>query len=441
MKKIPAPFFALLIFCVSAASAQTDSTEKWSWHYQFTGVMQGHAAFHAPYAGQNSLDSTAEQAFSVTSTFYFGRRLWTGGELYFNPEIAGGKGISSALGIAGFTNGECFRIGDPSPALYVARVFVRQQFGLGDEKEWLDAGANQLAGWVPAKRITLTVGKVSLADIYDANSYSHDPRTQFMNWSLMSNGAWDYAANTRGYTWAGMAEWHTPVFSARYCFAMMPKVANGSVFDMNIGKANEEAIELEKSWGKDGSKTTVRVLGFYNMSHARSYQDAILQYHLGNDTTLDVNTQTTYGGKKYGFGINAETQLFNGKAGVFVRGGWNDGKTATWVFTEIDMNSQVGIQLSGSLWKRSDDVFGLASSVNEISKDHQDFLNTGGYGFIIGDGKLPDYAPEVILETYYSAQITDNFWLSADYQHVQNPAYNADRGPVNVWAVRGHVAF
>jgi high affinity Mn2+ porin len=421
-------------------SAQTDSTEKWSWHYQFTGIMQGHPGFHASYAGQNSLDTVREKAFSVTSTFFLGRRLWKGGEFYLNPEIAGGKGISSALGIAGFTNGECFRIGDPSPAIYLARVFLRQNFALGKDKEWNEADANQLAGFIPANRLTITAGKFSIADIYDNNSYSHDPRTQFMNWSLMSNGAWDYPANTRGYTWGVIAGLTYSSWSVRLSETMIPKTANGSVFDHNLAKANGASLEIERRWGKKDREGAVRLLGFSNASRAGNYRHAIDQLVNGVDSSMNVNTLSVYGGRKSGFGINAE-QALNAHVGIFMRAGWNDGKTATWVFTEIDQNVQAGIQVDGSYWKRKNDVFGAAFSMNGISKDHIDFLNHGGYGFIIGDGKLPHYGMEQIAEAYYAAQLADNLWLSADYQFVNNPAYNKDRGPVHVWAIRGHVAF
>jgi high affinity Mn2+ porin len=435
-------FISLCFAAIAGAlSAQKDSTENWSWHYQFTGIMQGHPGFHAPYAGQNSLDSVREKAFSVTSTFYLGRRLWKNGEFYLNPEIAGGKGISSALGIAGFTNGECFRIGDPSPALYLARIFLRQHFALGEEKEWQEADANQLAGWVPSKRITLTAGKFSIADVFDCNSYSHDPRTQFMNWALMSNGAWDYPANTRGYTWGFMAEYIQPGFAARFSETMVPKYANGSVFDQDLSKARGETVELEKSFGDDADGLTIRLLGFRNLSRAGNYEDAITALRNGTDSSMNVNTLTTYGGQKFGFGINIESQILEGKLGMFLRGSWNDGKTATWVFTEIDQNTQVGLNLNGKIWKRNNDELGIAFTANGISKEHQDFLNAGGYGFIIGDGKLPDYKQESIAEVYYSARINNQFWLSLDYQYVQNPAYNADRGPVHVWGVRGHVYF
>ena len=436
-------FILIACFTIAIANASDkDSIEKWSYHFQFTGIMQGHPAFKADYSGQNSLSNEKENAFSVTSTLFLGRKLWKGASFYFNPEVAGGKGISSALGIAGFTNGECFRIGDPSPAVYLARAFIRQNFAIGkSENEKEDADINQLGGEVvPTSRITVTAGKFSIADLYDCNSYSHDPRTQFFNWSLMGNGAWDYPANTRGYTYGLVVELIKPTWAIRVSETMVPAKANGSVMDQNIGKARGETIELEKDLKIKGRKGAIRLLGFRNLSHAGNYENAVSQYRAGTDTSLNVNTLTTYGGQKYGIALNIEQEL-TADIGVFARASWNDGQTATWVFTEIDQSASIGFSIKGTKWKRADDVIGVAGVMNGISDQHWDFLNNGGYGFIIGDGKLTHYGAETIGEIYYSCLITKSLWLTADYQFVQNPAYNRDRGPVNVWGVRAHVQF
>jgi high affinity Mn2+ porin len=438
-------FIAIIIHtCLQNVNAQTkkDSIEKWSYHYQFTAVMQGHPAFKAPYAGNNSLDSIKEQALSITSTLFLGRKLWKGGSVYFNPEIAGGKGMSSALGIAGFTNGECFRIGSPDPALYIARAFIRQHIAIGEnEKCTVESTLNQLGGEkVPSSRITITVGKFSIADVFDYNSNSHDPRTHFMNWSLMSNGAWDYPANTRGYTYGFIVELIKPTWAIRISEAMVPQKANGPLLDPNISKALAETIEFEKDFKIKGHKGAVRILAFRNLSRGGNYEKVINQYTSGIDTSLNVNTLTAYGSKKYGIAINAEQNL-NEYIGIFVRASWNDGKTATWAFTEIDQSASIGTNINGIKWKRENDVLGIGSVINGISKKHLDFLNIGGYGFMIGDGKLPHYGLETIGEIYYSAQVTKSLWLTADYQYIKNPAYNRDRGPVHVWAIRGHIEF
>lgn len=442
--------FISFIFIVVSAQAGNgkDSIEKWSCHFQFTGIMQGHPAFNAPYSGQNSLSNEKESAFSVTSTLYLGRKLWKGASFYFNPEVAGGKGISSAVGIAGFTNGECFRIGDPTPALYVGRAYLRQYIAIGKGgkggkggKDTMEAGMNQLGGErVPSSCLAITAGKFSIADMYDCNSYSHDPRTQFMNWALMSNGAWDYPANTRGYTYGIAVELIKPTWAIRIAETMEPEKANGNVMDQNIAKARGETIELEKDYKVKGRGGTIRILGFRNISRAGNYEDAISKLYSGADTSLNVNSDTVYGGLKYGFGINIE-QTLTKNIGLFVRASWNDGKTASWAFTEIDQCASIGLSIKGGKWKRPDDVLGIAGLINGISNDHWDFLSVGGYGFLIGDGRLPHYGSENICEVYYSIHINKSLFFSCDYQYVQNPAYNRERGPVNVWALRGHIEF
>ncbi|MGZ4047891.1 MAG: carbohydrate porin, partial [Bacteroidia bacterium] len=346
----------------SADSTQKSEPEKWSYHFQFTGIMQGHPAFKAPYSGQNSLSNEKENAFSITSTLYLGRKLWKGASFYFNPEVAGGKGISSALGIAGFPNGECFRIGDPSPTVYVARAFFRQIIPIGTKHKGeegrtkpktkaAEADANQLGGeLIPEQGITITAGKFSIADVFDCNSYSHDPRTQFMNWALMGNGAWDYPANTRGYTYGVIMEFVRPTWTVRVSETMEPKKANGPILDQNIGKARGETIELEKDFKIKGHDGAIRLIGFRNLSKAGNYEHAIDLYKTGQDSTLNVNTLNVYGGQKYGVGLNIEQEL-TANIGLFARATWNDGKTATWAFTEIDQSASIGFNFKGTKWK------------------------------------------------------------------------------------------
>jgi high affinity Mn2+ porin len=443
-------FILLCVFSAGKGIAQHDNNlnlnaipdnGKWSSHFQFTGIMQGHPDFQSLYSGQNSLSNKAEQDFSVTSTLFLGRKLWKGAAFFVNPEIAGGKGFSSTLGIAGFTNGECFRIGDPSPALYLGRAFLRQQFALSNSCDTTTDGTNLIGGTlVPCKRITVTAGKFSLADMFDNNPCSHDPRSQFMNWGLMSNGAWDYPANTRGYTWGLVVELITPTYAIRIAETTEPKVANGSEFDWNISRARGETVEFEKDFKIKGHKGAVRLLGFRNPSRGGSYRDAINNKLNGTDTTMNVNSLTSYGRLKYGCGLSADLGLTNNTS-LFFRTSWNDGHTASWAFTEIDQSLSCGISIKGKKWKRSADVVGIAFLMNNISNDHWDFLNNGGYGFLIGDGQLPHYGSELIGECYYNFRMTTFLWVTADYQYVQNPAYNRDRGPVNVWSIRGHVEF
>lgn len=445
------PFIAILsLGCITTAiyaqrdnnHNMLDSSDKWTYHFQFTGIMQWHPAFNAPYRGLNSLNDSAEHAFSLTSTIFLGRKLWKNAAFYFNPEVAGGRGLSGAVGIAGFPNGEVFRVGNPSPTAYVARAFIRQDIKLNSKntEENLDDEINQVEELRPGSRITITAGKFSLADVYDRNAYSHDPRTDFMNWALMGNGAWDYPANTRGYTSGIIIEIIKPTWAVRFSETLVPETANGSIMDLQLDRARGETLEFEKNFEMKGHKGVLRFLAFRNFSRAGNYMNAISNFKNGTDYSLNINTLTLYGGMKYGFCLNAEQEL-SGNTGSFVRLGWNDGRTATWMFTEIDQHASLGFDIKGTRWKRKGDEVGIAGTINGISDDHWSFLNFGGYGFIIGDGKLPHYGLECISELYYSCELTRTLWLTADYQFVVNPAYNRDRGPVHVWAVRAHIEF
>jgi len=419
-----------------------DSLENWSCHFQFTGIVQGHPDFHAAYSGKNSLQTPAEQALSVTSTLYLARKLWKGAAIFVNPEIAGGSGMSAALGLAGAANGETFRVGNPAPSLYLARGYFEQHIALRKSAiEHREGESNQLAGALPSSRITITLGKFSLADFFDDNAYSHDPRSEFMNWSLMDNGAWDYPANTRGYTWGGVVELIEPGYAVRVSSVLVPKIANSQVYDMNIARANGETAEFEKKFKIKNHPGNLRFLGFANFSSAPAYNTAINEMNNGDSSLVNVfnghSTGVQYGGLKYGGGISFNQELTK-NIGVFSRVGWNDGQTATWAFTEIDQTASAGIRVRSK--KRPTDYLGVACVVNGISTAHRNYLNAGGYGFMLGDGKL-HYGSEQILETFYKIQLTQFLWATVDYQLIINPGYNMDRGPVHVFAIRGHVEF
>ena len=426
-------------------SNRFDSLEKWSIHFQFTDIMQGHPAFNAKYSGKNSIQDTAERAMSVTSTLYIGRKLWKGAAMFVDAEVAGGKGMSYALGLAGAANGETFRVGNPAPALYMARGFFEQHIALRKSKsEHRNGEQNQIADNIPISRITITVGKFSLADFFDDNAYSHDPRSEFMNWSLMDNGAWDYPANTRGYTWGAVVELIEPGYAVRASSVLVPKIANSAVYDLNISKANGETVEFEKKFRIKNHPGNLRFLGYANFSSAPYYSSAVNDMKKGDSILANVisghQAGVQYGGLKYGFGISFNQELSK-YIGIFSRVGWNDGQSATWAFTEIDQTASAGIRISGDIIKRPYDNFGLACVVNGISAAHREYLNSGGYGFIIGDGKLSNYGYEQILETFYKVRLVQWLWVTLDYQFVVNPAYNKDRGPVNIFGIRTHIEF
>jgi len=426
------PGLAVLAWLALSGSALADSQDVWSIHFQQTVVTQWHPPFAAPYSGTNSLVSRSEVKTSLTSTLFLGVRLGRGSELYVDPEMSGGQGFSNTTGIAGFPNGEIYRVANPTPKVYLARLYLKQTFGLGGPDEACGGGPNQVAGTIPARRLTFVVGRFSLTDFLNDNAYSHDPRTQFLNWALVSAGAWDYAADTRGYTWGILTEYAGPLGAARLAAVLEPTKANGMELDTHITKAYSLNLEVERRYALGTHQGAVRLLVFRNVARMGSYIEAI------EDPVYQTNVALTdrYSRTKYGFVIDGE-QALSDAGGLFARLSWNDGHTETWAYTEIDRSLSFGGQFDGRGWGRRQDRCGAALVVNGLSKVHADYLADGGYGFIIGDGRL-HYGPETIFESFYGLPVIRGIWIAADYQFVVNPAYNRDRGPVNVFGVRVH---
>lgn len=427
-----------------AADKKNDDTkhepEKWSMHYQGTAISQMHDKFRSPFESHTTsllTEEGSEVKSSVTGTFYFGRKLWEGGEAYFDAELAGGKGFSGVTGVAGFPNGDITRVGKPPPTIYAARFFLRQTFNLGGEKEDVEAAANQLAGTRDEKHLVITLGKMAATDIFDDNKYSHDPRGQFMNWSLMDNGAWDYAADTRGYAPGLAVEYEQKGWALRYGAFAVVKSANGSEFDHHLDQALSHNLEFEKSYTICSKEGSTKLLAYANNAFMGSYRQAVQEAAAASAVPIIKSTRAYR--TKYGFGINSEQKIFD-DLGAFMRAGWNDGQSESWMFTEIDRTFSLGLSLIGKRWKRHNDTIGFAGVINGISNAHQDYLRAGGSGFIVGDGRL-NYSTEKILETYYKLSMTKNLCLTLDYQHIESPAYNRDRGPVNVGGVRFHAEF
>lgn len=407
----------------------------YSLHFQQTTVTQGHSSFRAPYSGANSLNAGAETETSITSTLYGGIAPWPGTELYLNPELSGGGGVSSAHGVAGFPNGEAFRIGDPTPVISLARLFLRQTIDLGEKTETVEDDLNAIPGRRSPHRLTITAGKFGIADIFDNNRYTHDPRSQFMNWSLMNSGAWDYPADTRGYTWGLSVEYTRNDWTVRGAATLVPLDANGLTMDTHIDKAQGFALENELHYALGEARGTLRALLFLNNARMGDYEQAIAE----NPTAPDVTATRTYGSTKYGFAVGVEQEIAHG-FGAFARLSWNDGKHETWAFAEIDHSVATGVVSSGGPWSREADEVGAAFVLNGISGPHRRYLAAGGYGFMIGDGAL-DYGLETVAEVYYKLTLISAIALSGDYQLVVNPAYNRDRGPVHVFGLRSHIAF
>jgi len=410
------------------------AVEDWSYHFQGTVVLQGRGAMESPYSGPNSLSANRENATSITSTLFLGRRLWNNAAVYFDPEVSGGTGLSRTLGIAGAPNGETTRVGTTTPRAYIARLYAEQSIDLGNDTEPVLPDQNQLAGRQCSERLTFTLGKMSAGDIFDDNAYSHDARTQFLNWSLMTNGAWDYPADTRGYTYGFAAQLILKEWAIRYGIFAMPEEANGFTFDHTVAHAHGQSLEVEYDYSLLERPGKVRVMGYLNNAHMGDYREAIASAPSAPDVTSTREYRI-----KFGVTLNAEQKITD-DLGAFLRAGWDDGRTETFAFTEIDRSFQAGLSLKGALWQRPEDTVAAAVVVNGISSAHRDYLAAGGLGFLLGDGRLRD-GPETILECYYQARLAKSLFVSLDYQFVDNPGYNRDRGPVSIFGLRVHVEF
>jgi len=435
--------YILLLPALAFSQDKKETTNNWSTHFQTTIVYQHQNSFSAKYSGQNSLDTNANEAYSQTSTLFIGRRLWKRAAFYFNPEITGGSGISHVLGLAGAPNGEIYRVGNPSPTPFIARGYMQQMFTIGNTKKEFQADAqNQLQDSIPSSRIVISIGKFGVSDFFDDNTYNHDARSQFLNWSIMAHGAWDFPADLRGYTSGFVVELIKPTWAIRFASVRVPLLANGLSMDWTVRKANSETMEFEKKWITHKHPGAFRATTFITFSRAPEYLQAINDLKNGDSTRLLVlsgkKEWDKYEGRKYGFALNAEQEIANG-IGLFTRFSWSDGHSGDWAFTEIDRNVQLGISISGKLWNRKDDVLGFCTAINGLSPEHKAYLEAGGMGFIIGDGKL-NYGTENIVELYYSAKILSYLTLSADFQYITNPAYNKDRsGPIYLPGIRAHV--
>jgi len=418
---------------------EEEAKESWiSVHAQATMVTQTHDAFFSPYVGPLSLFPVEKTAISVTSTIFLDGRLWEtddwSGELVFNPELAGGVGLSQSQGIAGFPNGEITRVGILNPTPYFARLYLRQTWGFGGEQETVGDEANQIAGKRDIDRITLSVGKFSITDFVDDNRYSHDPRTQFLPWSLIYNGAWDYPANVRGYTYGIALDFNQKYWALRYAIVAEPTFANGAQLDPKFLKANGQVLEWAGRYRINDHPGEVRLLAYGNHAHMGDYFEALQQMPVDPNVTLTRAYRW-----KYGFGLSWDQEITK-ELGIFARLGWDDGHTESWAFTAIDRLAEIGMLLKGKYWCRPNDVIGLAGSIEGISGNHRNYLGAGGLDFIIGDGKI-NYGPEEIFEFFYNYQLIKGLFVAFDFQEVNHPAYNRDRGPVSLYTLRVHMEF
>ena len=412
--------------------------ETWNLYYQATSIGDHHGTFNSPYEGPLSLQDHPESDVSLTTTLFFDLSLTHDTQLVFNPEIAGGRGFSGVNGLADPPNGELPRVASATPKPYIARLYISHDFGFGEERECQESDENQLAGCRPMNRLTVVGGRFSLTDFFDDNAYSHDPRTQFMAWGLMYNGAWDYPADTRGYTWGIVTDYHTKNWSFTYAVAAEPRVANGPQFDRRLFVDQGQTFQETRRYSFGDHPGAIRWLQYLNRTRSGSYVEAVtLAEETG--TTPSVQAIRKPGTAKYGTGISFDQEITH-DVGVFSRLGWNDGKTEDFAFTAIDRLAEAGVSVKGTCWHRKDDVVATAFSAAGISGVHAVYLALGGLDFLIGDGKL-NYAPEYLWESYYSAHVYRGLWATIDAQHYNNPAYNHDRGPLWVESIRLHIEF
>ena len=416
----------------------TDITDtesrRWEIHGQVTYLPQGYPAFRAAYTGANSLTPAPQAQATWSNGLYLNARLWEGGEIYYNPELLQGFGLNNTVGLGGFSNGEAQKSNFPYPHYNTSRLFLRQTFGFGGEQEELASGALQLSGKVDVNRLTLQVGKFAVLDVFDGNAYAKDTRKDFMNWSMWAPGAFDYSADRLGLTYGATAELNQKQWALRAGYFLMPAVSNANNFDTQVFRRGTYAMELETRWSLFSLPGKLRTIAWLNSAFSGSYRETLDNPALA----LDI-AQTRRGRNKYGYVLSLE-QALSDDIGLFGRWSWNDGKTEIMAFTDIDASLSGGLSIKGAKWGRPDDVIGIGGALNALSRDHRDFLAAGGLGVLVGDGAL-NYRRERILETYYAYALTKAITLTADYQFVTNPAYNADRGPVHIFSGRLHGEF
>lgn len=408
---------------------------------QANWISQYHPSFHSPYQGTNSLTPEAQGATSRVLTLFTGLRVTDTTEFLCDVQETGGSGLSNALGVAGFFNLDVVRNPSLSKAPYIARLMWHQIIPLTGKKVVAERSPFSLFSILPERRLELRFGKFSLADFFDVNSYGSDSNFQFMNWTVDNNGAYDYAADTRGFTYAAMLEYHDHNYIVRFAEALMPKIANGINLEGNLSLARAENVEFElHGHVLKKHEGIIRVLNYVNHANMGDYQQQINEWLTYHNTPVpeitDHPLQTTV---KYGFGVNVEQPLTNW-IGLFGRWGWNEGQHESYAYTEVDQTWEFGVGGNGGRWGRPADHMGFAFVSNGISHDHALYLGYGGLGFLLGDGKL-SYGRENILETYYTLHVWRGIYPAFDLQYVVNPGYNQARGPVIVPSLRLHLEF
>jgi len=426
-----------------APSRFVGAGDNFAVHGQATYVQQSYPAFHSPFEGPNSLSGGAQSKETFDITLSTGVKLWQGAEFWANPEIDQGFGLNGTHGVAGFPSAEAYKFGSSTPYARLQRAFLRQTINLGGETENIDDDFTQFKGTRSTDRLVLTVGRFGVNDIFDTNRYANSPKSDFLNWSLVNAGTFDYAADALGYNYGAAAEWYTGPWTLR-----------AGVFDLSasptggtspIGVALDPTFqqfsllgEIERRYDLWGQPGKIKITGFLNRGNAGNFNDAVALAQV-TGMPADINAVRAYTSRP-GVSLNVEQQVTE-TLGLFLRAGWADGNIEPWDFTDIDRTVSGGVSINGKSWGRPDDTVGIAGVVNGISNAHIAFLNAGGLGILLGDGQLTNYGLEKIFEAYYSFALNASTRLTFDYQFIGNPGYNADRGPANVFAARAHWQF
>ena len=426
---------------IAAAAATPDAPpayQGWAIHGQSTFTEIYQPAFDSPYRGQQSLDPGSRGRETWDVTLYAGFRPWRGAEIWVNPELDQGFGPSNTFGLAGYVSAEAYKLGAAKPYVRVPRLFLRQTLGLGGAEQSVPPDQNVLGGTQAANRVVLTAGKFNSFDVFDTNRYAHDPRNDFLNWSLIDAGSFDQAGDAWGFSYGASAEWYQDWWTLRGGVFDLPTTPGYKYLDNHAFHQLQYVAEAEERHAIFGQDGKVKLSGFYSRGLFGSYAQAVAE---GKATGTVPNTGDVlrYRGKGGG-SLNVE-QAITGELGFFLRAGLSDGSSSVTSFTDIDNTVSFGFSLAGQRWRRPDDTVGIGFVRNGISRHFKDYLNAGGLGILIGDGKLPNSGPEQIVELFYSYALAKGINLTPDYQFVANPAYNRDRGPVNFLGTRLHAQF
>ena len=434
--RIVAACCAGLILGLCRTAAAADDTERFAVHGQFTYVEQETSGFADPYRGTNSL-SPSIGAETIDGTLDVGARLWPGAEGWLNVEIDQGRGLDNTLGVAGFPSAEAYKVGKNQPYLRMPRLFIRQTLNLGEDREAVAGAANQLAGSQSTDRVVITVGKIGVTDIFDVNAYAHDSKNDFLNWTAIDTGTFDYAADAWGYTAGAAVEWYRSGWALRGGFFDLSNVPNSGHLEPGFHEFQLDA-ELERRYQVAGRPGKL-LLTLYDSHGRMGLLDEAVADAATTGNPPDIAAVRHYRDRA-GASFSLEQQILE-DLGVFARVGKASGNVEAYEFTDVDRTAAAGLSLQGARWRRSDDTVGLAAIVNGISAERERYLNAGGLGILVGDGKLPHPGAEEILETYYSLSVFHVAHVSLDYQWINHPGYNRDRGPASVFAVRVHAQF